>query len=74
MPAATAAAAFVDWLARLKSDLGVPARLSGHAAGRAVTAADIPALVEVAVNDICHRTNPRPVARDDFAALFAAAM
>ena len=74
LPVAAAAAAFVDWLGGLKSDLGVPARLSGLSGSRPVTSADIPALVEVAINDICHRTNPRPCTREDFAALFAAAL
>jgi alcohol dehydrogenase class IV len=73
-PPDAAANGFVDWLARIKRDLDIPARLSGIATGRAITAADIPALVEVAINDICHRTNPRPCTREDFAALFAAAI
>jgi alcohol dehydrogenase class IV len=69
-----AAQAFVDWLARLKADLGVPATLAGLAAGRPVTHADIPALVDVAIADTCHRTNPRPCTRADFEQLFSAAL
>jgi alcohol dehydrogenase class IV len=69
-----AARAFVDWLGRLKAELGIPARLSAQRAARPVTPADIPALVDVAINDTCHLTNPRPCTRADFEALFAAAM
>jgi alcohol dehydrogenase class IV len=66
--------AFVDWLPALKPDLEIPATLSTYAAKRPVTRADIPALVEVAINDICHQTNPRPCTREDFERIFAEAM
>ncbi|MEP6996452.1 MAG: iron-containing alcohol dehydrogenase [Betaproteobacteria bacterium] len=68
------AEAFIDWLAALKRDLGIPATLSEHATKRRVTRADIPALAEVAVNDICHQTNPRKCTREDFERIFAEAM
>jgi alcohol dehydrogenase class IV len=68
------AEAFIDWLAILKRDLGIPATLSGHAAKRPVTKADIPALVDVAINDTCHQTNPRKCTRADFERIFAEAM
>jgi alcohol dehydrogenase class IV len=69
-----AAQAFIDWLVALKRELSIPLTLSSHQAKRPVTRADIPALVEVAVNDTCHQTNPRPCARSDFERLFAAAL
>jgi alcohol dehydrogenase class IV len=72
-----AAVAFVDWLARMKADLGIPATLAAlkaPATKRPVTTADIPALVEVAIHDTCHLTNPRKCTRDDFERLFAAAL
>ncbi len=69
-----AAAAFIDWLARMKADLGIPATLSALVAKRAVTRADVPALVEVAIHDTCHKTNPRPCTREDFERIFAAAI
>ena len=69
-----AAAAFIAWLARMKADLGIPATLSALVAKRAVTRADVPALVEVAIHDTCHRTNPRPCTREDFERIFAAAI
>jgi alcohol dehydrogenase class IV len=68
------AEAFIDWLAALKRDLGIPATLSGLAAKRPVTKADIPALADVAINDICHQTNPRKCTRADFERIFAEAM
>ena len=68
------AVAFVDWLGRMKADLGIPATLGVYASARPVTKADIPALVEVAIKDTCHLTNPRKCTREDFAQLFAAAI
>ena len=68
------AQAFIDWLATLKRDLGIPAGLGAYHAKRPVTRADIPALVEVAINDTCHQTNPRPCSREDFERIFAAAL
>jgi alcohol dehydrogenase class IV len=66
--------AFIDWLAALKRDLAIPPTLSAYQAKRLVTRADIPALVEVAINDICHQTNPRPCTREDFERIFAEAI
>jgi alcohol dehydrogenase class IV len=66
--------AFIDWLAALKRDLAIPATLGTYAAKRPVTRADIPALVEVAINDICHQTNPRPCTREDFERIFTNAI
>ncbi len=68
------ARAFIAWLAALKHQLGIPAKLSDYRGARAVTNADVPALVEIAVKDICHQTNPRPCTKADFEALFAAAL
>jgi alcohol dehydrogenase class IV len=69
-----AAHAFIAWLAQMKKDLGIPATLGALLSARAVTAADIPALVEVAIHDTCHLTNPRKCTREDFARIFAAAI
>ena len=68
------AQAFIDWLSALKRDLAIPPTLSAYQAKRLVTRADIPALVEVAINDICHQTNPRPCTREDFERIFAEAI
>ena len=58
----------------MKADLGIPATLSALTAKRPVTRADIPALVEVAIHDTCHKTNPRPCTREDFERMFADAI
>ena len=69
-----AALAFIDWLVALKRDLAIPQTLSLYASKRVVTHADIPALVDVAIDDICHQTNPRPCTRADFERIFAEAI
>ncbi|HET7032787.1 MAG TPA: iron-containing alcohol dehydrogenase [Casimicrobiaceae bacterium] len=74
LPKNVAANAFVEWLMSLKNELRIPARLGALTAKRAVTRADIPALVEVAVNDTCHLTNPRKCTREDFERIFADAI
>jgi len=68
------ARAFIDWLTSLKRELAIPATLGAYAANRPVTLADIPALVDVAIDDTCHQTNPRPCTRADFERIFAEAM
>ncbi len=62
--------AFVDWLTGLKRDVGIPAKLGAVNVFRQ----HVPRLVDVAVDDICHRTNPRPCTRTDFEQLFNAAL
>jgi len=62
--------AFVPWLAKLKQEIGIAPNLS--AAG--VRREQIGRLVEVAVKDICHQTNPRPCTRADFTRFFEQAM
>jgi len=64
------AAAFVNWLKGLKETVGIPARLG--AVG--VKPEHLPKLVEVAVADSCHRTNPKPCTRADFERFFAEAL
>ena len=61
--------AFVDWLRRLKADIGIPPSLA--AAG--VRREQFERLADIAVADICHRTNPRPCSREDFLRFFEAA-
>jgi alcohol dehydrogenase class IV len=60
----------VRWLGHLKQRIGITGTLSAHG----VSKEQIPRLVEIAVRDICHQTNPRPVTAPDFERLFAAAM
>jgi alcohol dehydrogenase class IV len=61
---------FVEWLADLKDAIGIPATL----ASLGVTRDHVDRLLDVAVNDTCHRTNPRPCTRADFERLFRAAL
>jgi alcohol dehydrogenase class IV len=68
--AGATAADFVAWLAALKARIGLPPGLRGSG----VTADQVDRLAEVALADPCHRTNPRPCTREDFAALFTAAL
>ena len=63
-------AAFVPWLKALKASVGVGGTLSAHG----VRAEQIARLVEIALNDICHQTNPRPCTAADFERLFRAAL
>ena len=74
MPEQAAAEGFIGWLKRMKMDLGIPAKLGALAAKRPVTRADIPALVEVAIHDTCHHTNPRKCTREDFERIFTEAL
>ena len=62
--------AFVPWLRALKAKVGI----EGGLAARGVTSADMPRLVDIAIKDICHQTNPRPCTSADFERLFLAAM
>ena len=61
---------FVGWLARLKARIGIPARLGESGVSRT----HLPRLIEVAVADTCHRTNPRPCSGADFERIFTAAL
>ncbi len=59
-----------SWLHELKAAIGIPEKLS--AAG--VEDKHLDALVEVAVKDVCHALNPKPVADKDFRRLFESAL
>jgi alcohol dehydrogenase class IV len=74
LPKGVAASAFVDWLTKIKAELRIPAKLGAMTSKRPVVDSDIPALVEVAVNDTCHLTNPRKCTRQDFERIFAEAI
>lgn len=57
---------FVPWLRALKVRIGIRGKLAAHG----VQPAQVPRLVEVALADICHKTNPRPCTAADFQRLF----
>jgi hypothetical protein len=61
---------FVEWLVALKARIHIPAKLSG----KGVTEQHIPRLVDIAVKDTCHQTNPRPCAAADFERIFRQAL
>ena len=64
------AESFIEWLVQLKSRIGIPARLGG----KGVNAGHIPALVDIAVKDTCHQTNPKPCTAADFERIFNQAL
>jgi alcohol dehydrogenase class IV len=64
------AESFVEWLVELKSRIGIPARLGE----RGVKSEHVPRLVEVAVKDTCHQTNPKPCSAADFTRIFQTAL
>ncbi|HSW82215.1 MAG TPA: iron-containing alcohol dehydrogenase [Usitatibacter sp.] len=68
--AGTTAESFVEWLGGLKARIGIPAKLGE----RGVRKEHIAKLVEIAVADTCHQTNPRPVTAADFERIFGAAI
>ena len=65
--------AFIAWLTKLKAELAIPAKLSDYRAARSLAQSDIPHLVEIAIADICHQTNPRKCTAADFEKLFSSA-
>ena len=60
----------IEWLGKLKAELGIPSKLNSLG----VKTGQIPRLVEIALADICHQTNPRPCSKQNFEQLFAAAL
>jgi len=54
----------------LRVRVGLPQGLGAEG----VTEADVPKLADKAFEDACHRCNPRPVTRDDLAALYRASL
>jgi len=61
---------FVPWLRALKARVGITGKLAKHGVKRE----HLPRLVEIAVADMCHQTNPRPCTAADFQRLFEEAM
>ena len=68
--AGSSAESFIQWLVALKKRIGIPAGLGA----KGVSLGQVPKLVEIAVNDTCHRTNPKPVSPADFERIFRAAI
>jgi len=64
------AADFISWLGALKRRIGIPQKLSE----KGVTREHVPRLVDIAVADTCHQTNPRPCTKADFERIFEEAI
>ncbi len=58
--------AFLQWLADLKADIGIPKNLTAAGVGRD----KLDQLVDLATQDSCHQYNPRPVTKNDFRTVF----
>jgi alcohol dehydrogenase class IV len=68
--ASASAQDFVEWLVALKARIHIPAKLGA----KGVTAQHIARLVDIAVNDVCHQTNPKPCTAEDFERIFRQAI
>ena len=53
-------------IAKLRAELGLPAGLGAEG----VTEGDLDKLADLAIEDACHRCNPRPATRDDLRRLY----
>jgi len=61
--------AFFHWLKALRAEIGIPHQLGAVKVG----AEQLNALVEVAIADACHASNPRICTREDFVQIFEGA-
>jgi 4-hydroxybutyrate dehydrogenase len=59
-----------DALRALRKHVGLPGGLRAEGVGEA----DVEKLSQKAIEDACHRSNPRPVTREDFASLYRASL
>ncbi len=62
--------AVVDYLADLVKRIGLPTNLSSQG----VKESDLEELSRLALEDVCHACNPKPVTRDDFRKIYRAAL
>jgi alcohol dehydrogenase class IV len=60
---------FFYWLKALRAEIGIP----DHLKAVNVTSTQLDALVDVALADACHATNPRVCQREDFISIFEGA-
>jgi alcohol dehydrogenase class IV len=68
--AGSGAADFISWLGALKRRIGIPQKLSE----KGVTREHVQRLVDIALADTCHQTNPRPCTKADFERIFEEAI
>lgn len=69
-PAAASGEAFLDWIIELSGAIGIPPTLNELG----VSSEQVEQLVSVAINDVCHPLNPKPVNRDGFTAIYRDAL
>ncbi|EKU99051.1 alcohol dehydrogenase, class IV [Leptolyngbya sp. PCC 7375] len=69
-PGAQSGQELIDWILSLSNSIGIP--MSLKALG--VSAETVDQLVSIAINDVCHPLNPRPVTKDDFYAIYRDAL
>lgn len=62
--------ALIDWIMELSDAIGIPSSLGMLG----VSSATVGKLVNIAIDDICHPCNPRPVTKDDFYAIYQDAL
>jgi alcohol dehydrogenase class IV len=67
---AESAEGFIAWLDQLKVDIGIPRTLADVGVKRE----HLDRLVGIAVADVCHPNNPKPVVEADFRRLFERAL
>ena len=60
----------INWIRELNTKIGIPAYLTDVG----VKKEQLEALLDAAVHDACHPSNPRTVTREDFKNLFLSAM
>ncbi|MEL7225959.1 MAG: iron-containing alcohol dehydrogenase, partial [Cyanobacteria bacterium J06576_12] len=69
-PLASKGAELIDWITELSDAIGMPPSLSDLG----VSASTVEQLVEIAIKDVCHPFNPKPVTEKDFYAIYQDAL
>ncbi|NEQ51700.1 MAG: iron-containing alcohol dehydrogenase [Leptolyngbya sp. SIO3F4] len=65
-PSAQTGQALIDWIVDLSNSIGIPSSLRSIGVSTAI----VGKLVGIAIDDVCHPLNPRPVTEDDFYAIY----
>lgn len=69
-PEAQSGQELIDWIVSLSNSIGIPTSLKALG----VSTETVDQLVSVAINDVCHPLNPRPVTKDDFYTIYQDAL
>ena len=69
-PLASKGAELIDWITELSDAIGMPPSLSDLG----VSASTVEQLVEIAIKDVCHPFNTKPVTEKDFYAIYQDAL